>query len=57
MKVAEEVLVVVQILGPCVTCRPALLRSRVDGVVVCFLGLLFPVIDVMSFWGFFFFDF
>ena len=44
VKVAEGVLVVIQISGPCITRRPALLG--VDGVVMRPLGLFFPVMDV-----------
>ena len=47
MEVAEDILVVVWISGPCVTRRPTLLRSRVDGIVVCSLGFFLPVIDVL----------
>ena len=57
MKVAEDILVVIWILGPCVTRRPVLLWSRVDGVVMRSLGLFFPVIDVFVVSGFLFFDF
>ena len=56
VKVAERVLVLILILGPCVSRRPALLRSGVDGVVMRSLGLFFPVMDVFVIPMFFLFS-
>ena len=55
VKVAEGDLVIIRISGPCITRRQALLG--VDGVVMCSLGLFFPVMDIFVVPRFFFLDF
>ncbi|KAF3512441.1 hypothetical protein F2Q69_00005881 [Brassica cretica] len=46
VKVAEGILVVIWITGPCITRRPAFLRSGADGVVMRSLGLFHPMMDI-----------